>query len=267
MKLSFHAVSVGFVLGCLLLCFVTVRSFPIVAQSGQPLAGTVSTTNGHPIEGATVYGSQSKTCCPFKRESTKTDSSGQFTLHSPGAVIHVVAEKFQPKVLVVQPSESQTSIILESDSDSIVLPICKRPASGVRRIAGGFIGLRFDVRKKDFEVLGGKPDVDYVRCAIKPKASKSFVNLWFGPYAFNADPDDDLVLDSVSITEHTIKTNDGKMAGIDSFGQLRNGERWRHFWVAAADGAEYRASAPDSVLLDQVVDSACQTGANSRHLT
>jgi len=129
----------------------------------------------------------------------------------------------------------------------------------MRRVEGGFQGLTFDIPKKDFEILGGNPDTDYVRWVIKLKSRKSFVSLWFGPYAFNPEPNDALLHDSISITQRTIETPSGERVGKDSFGQLRNGDKWRHFFVAIGDGAEYRASAADSSLLDKVVNSACQT--------
>ena len=153
---------------------------------------------------------------------------------------------------------SELHIILRPDSNPFILPLCKSPAPGVRRIEGGFMGLTFDIPKKDFEILGGKRDTDYVRWAIKLKSSKSFASLWFGPYAFNPEPGDDLLHDSVSITQRDIETPDRERVGKDSFGLLSNGDKWRHFYVAIADGAEYRASAADALLLDRVVNSACQ---------
>ncbi|MGB2644858.1 MAG: hypothetical protein WBG02_19840 [Candidatus Acidiferrum sp.] len=119
--------------------------------------------------------------------------------------------------------------------------------------------MTFDIPKKNFEILGGKPDTDYVRWSIKLKSSKSFVSLWFGPYAFNPEPSEDLLHDSVSIAQRNIETPDGERVGKDIFGQLPNGDKWRHFYVTIADGAEYRASADDAPLLDKIVNSACQT--------
>jgi hypothetical protein len=61
---------------------------------------------------------------------------------------------------------SELHIILQPESNPFILPPCKSPAPGVRRIQGGFMGLTFDISKKDFEILGGKPDTDYVRWSI-----------------------------------------------------------------------------------------------------
>jgi len=146
----------------------------------------------------------------------------------------------------------------QPDSSPFLLPTCRPPAPGTSRIEGGFQGLTFDILKKNFEILGGKPDTDYVRWSIKLKSSKSIISLWFGPYAFNPEPDNDLLHDSVSITQRNIETPDGERVGKDSFGQLRNGDKWRHFYVAIGNGAKYRASAADAPLLDKVVNSACQ---------
>jgi hypothetical protein len=242
---------------CFFLPFASFGLSTTFAQPSQTLTGTVTASDGRPLPDVIVYGSLSKTCCPFKREQTKTDSSGRFTLKNPGAVIHFDAEKFEPKTWIVEPDTADVHAVLQPDSNPFNLPACKPPAPGMRRIQGGFMGLTFDIPKRNFEILGGKPDVDYVRWVIKLKSSKSFVSFWFGPYAFPSDPDDDLLLDSVSIMERNVKTSDGKDFGRDSFGQLHNGEKWRHLWIAIADGAEYRASSAEAALLDQVVDSAC----------
>jgi hypothetical protein len=259
MKLSSKAPKLLSLATCLILLVAWFDLSASFGQSDQILTGTVSTTDGHPIADVRVYGSQSKTCCPFQRQHTQTDASGRFSLSAPGSVVHFGAEKFEPKTWIVQPGSSELQITLQPDSNPFILPKCKHSAPGMRRILGGSMGLTFDIPKKDFEILGGKPDTDYVRWVIKLKSSKSFVSLWFGPYAFNSDPDDDLLLDSSSITERNVKTSEGEDYGRDSFGQLHNGDKWRHLWIAIADGAEYHASSADAALLDQIVNSACQT--------
>ena len=77
--------------------------------------------------------------------------------------------------------------------------------------------------KRGFVIGGDKPDVDYVRFVIKPIASSSYLQLWFGPYAFNSDPEDERYLDSVSYSERRVSVEDGNGWGSDTSGELRTG--------------------------------------------
>jgi uncharacterized GH25 family protein len=73
----------------------------LLAQADYPLTGVVTTKEGKPIAGVTVYGSMSKDCCPFKRDQATTDQNGQFRIEHPGGVIHFSKEKLKPKALVI----------------------------------------------------------------------------------------------------------------------------------------------------------------------
>jgi hypothetical protein len=246
-------------LGCFLFSLVFFNLRTIIGNASVALTGVVSTQDGHPIANVLVYGSLSKACCPYKSEQTRTDSAGRFIMHDPGAVIHFVGEKFQPKTWIVNYETTEVHIILEPDSNPFVIPPCKPLAKGMRRIVGGFMGLSFDVPKKNLQILGGKPDTDYVRWVIKPRSGTSYLSLWFGAHAMDPDPDDELLLDSLTISERNVENPKGDRIGKDTFGQMKNGDLWRHLWVGPGDGAVYRAAASDTQILDQVVNSACKT--------
>ena len=252
------------IFACLLVLF---RFVPVSSVSGQAmdvLTGIVTTPEGKPIPEVLIYGSQSKKCCPFKREQTRTDSSGRFALKDPGAVVHFAADKFMFKVWIVRPNVGESHFVLEPETEAATfsVPACKNPAPGVRRIPGGNFGVQFDVPRKDLIISGGKMDVDYRRFLIKPKTGSSYLELWFGPYAFSGDPGDDLLLDSVSFTEKRVSVVDGKAWGNDFTGELHSGEHWRHTYIGPGDGARYKASLADAPLFDKVVNSACMPAAH-----
>jgi hypothetical protein len=227
------------------------------AQTDSALDGTVTTRNGQPVAGASVLGSTPKTCCPSTPESTKTDERGMFHLAHAGAVVHFFKEDFEPQTRVIQPGTSQIAVsLLASNNDNdLTAPSCRKHRPGTKRI-GGRVG--FDVPGRNVQVLGGKPDVDYVRYVIKPKTGDSYLELWFGPYALSMTPSDDDFLNSVTFSERRIVSASMGVIGTDTRGQLQNQEKWRQAAVAASGGAWYRAkTAEDAALFDQIVDSMC----------
>jgi hypothetical protein len=95
---------------------------------------------------------------------------------------------------------------------------------------------------QEVEVLGGEPDMDYVRCVIKPKTGDGYLEFWFGPTAMSPDPDKELLENSVGTQKRKIVTAKGKHTGTDSSGKLRTGEAWRHVFltISGMEGAEYK---------------------------
>src|SRR5260221_13731177 len=68
------------------------------------------------------------------------------------------------------------------------IPACRRPLKGQSLVGWGKYGLFFSVPKHGVKILGGKPDVDYVKFVIKPTNHDAALALWFGGMAFNPDP-------------------------------------------------------------------------------
>ena len=152
----------------------------------------------------------------------------------------------------------QTTLLLENPSENFHLPDCSKTASGQRIVGWGKYGLHFLVTKKEVKVLGGKPDVDYVRYVIRPEERESFLELWFGPYGLNPEPDRERIQHSSGIMQTKIVDVTGAVVGLDSRGFL-NGGHWRQFAVAGQGGAVYDRAAPDDVVLfDRIISSACE---------
>jgi glutaredoxin len=124
------------------------------AQNRQPLSGTVTTESGQPLSGVTIYGTSSK-CCPYKREDSKTDKSGNFRIQHPGAVLHFFKDNLQPKTILLRPEESAIQITLLPASNNLNIPVCGKQVAGVKRIGWGEYGLKFDVTERRVRIPGG----------------------------------------------------------------------------------------------------------------
>jgi hypothetical protein len=231
----------------------------LLAQTRLPLVGTVTTKDGQPLAGVGVYGSMSKVCCPFKREQSTTDNSGQFRLENPGSVIHFFKKEFQPRAVVVEPEAANLRITLQLSTDTFPLPVCGKLERGQERIGWGKYGLRFNVVKRAVKILEGNPDADYTRYVIKPKTGKAYLELWFGPYAMDEVPDDDQFISSDKFAQRNAVASDGQLVGMDSWGQQRDGGIWRWTAVLGEGGSRYRNTPPEQAnLFDQIVNSACE---------
>lgn len=225
-------------------------------QSESAVSGLVTDTNGQSISDVIVYGSLSKECCPFRRETVKTNEKGQFRLEHPGAVIHFLKEHFRPQSTIIQRQRTELRVVLKPESE-VVVPSCRKKQAHESQV--GWRRLQFFVQKHGLKLLGGKPDVDYVRYLIRPTSGEGFLELWFGPYAMSSDPDDDLFLASQSFEQRDLALADGTVIGIESRGRFRNGNLWRQTAVFIEGGARYRDARPATArLFDQVIDSACE---------
>ncbi len=141
----------------------------------------------------------------------------------------------------------------------MVVPACSQKGLGLRRVGGGKYGLQFDVPIREVEVLGGNPDVDYVRYVIKAKGGDGYVEFWFGPYAMSPSPEQDLLNSSGQVQKRTVVNASGSEVGIDSSGKLKTGELWRHTFImiGGMDGARYKAGPENAALFDRIINSAC----------
>jgi hypothetical protein len=148
---------------------------------------------------------------------------------------------------------------IENSKDSMAVPACAQKGPGLRRVGWGRFGLQFDVPIREFEVSGGKPDVDYVRYVIKPRTGDGYVELWFGPYAMSSAPEHELLINSIKVQKRTVVNASGSEVGMDSSGKLKTGELWRHTFImlGGVDGAQYKAGPENAALFDRIINSAC----------
>ena len=230
-----------------------------LAQADTAVTGIVTTKDGQPIAGVAVYGGMSKTCCPYKREHVATDQNGQFRIEHPRGAIHFSKEQFEPKTVVIGSEKTPLQVILGPSANSLIVPTCAKRESGQKRIGWGKYGLQFNIVKRDVEILGGKPDVDYVRYLLKPKKGEDHLELWFGPYAMDSLPDDDQFTSSDEFAQRDVVNSNGELVGMDSWGQERSGKHWRQTSIVGQGGASYRnITSERASIFDKIVNSACE---------
>lgn len=234
----------------------------LLAQSGPTMKGTVVTQDGQPVASVRILGSVWKDCCPQQREQVETDDKGGFVLEHPSAVLHFYKENFEPQTIVIPPGEKELRVTLAAATNDLALSPCGRAGGHQKGIGWRKNGIRFTVPKRDVIIEGGKWDVDYVRWAIKTETGKSYLELWFGPYAMSIEPGDDFFLNSSEYTQRDISGPSGP-GGEDSRGHLKSGGSWRQTAVAGDGGAIYRDAQPDEAhLFDQIIDSICVDSAS-----
>jgi len=235
----------------------------ILAQSGPAMKGTVGTQDGQPVASVKILGSVWKDCCPQQRELVETDDEGGFVLEHPSVVLHFFKENFEPQTIVVLPGTKELHVTLAAATKDLTPLPCARPGPHQKRIGWLKSGIRFTLPKRDVVIEGGKLDTDYVRWVIRAKTGKSYLEIWFGPYALSSEPDDDFFLNSSGYTQRTISASSQEAGGGDSRGHLKSGGFWRQTAVSGDGGAIYRDAQPDEAhLFDQIIDSICVGSAS-----
>lgn len=140
---------------------------------------------------------------------------------------------------------------------AITISACRDVASGTRRIKSDF-GIRFDVPEKAFTVHAGLRDMPggtlYV---ITLRGTDAKMVVWRDDEVFR-----DLKIAYPAFSKHVetrrLRDEQGHSFGIDKWGYLQNGERWRFVKFSTGDAVGYDPEPlKQADLLDQVLDSAC----------
>jgi hypothetical protein len=229
----------------------------VLGQSKPSMKGLVVTKDGQPIAGVLVYGSVWKRCCPYQQDRVTTDGKGEFRLEHPATVVHFTKANLQPLTFVVKPGTAQIRIVMTLAENVLTVPTCGQPESNQKQIGWGKYGLHFTVPKDGVKILGGEPDVDYVRYIIKPNKGESYLDLWFGPYSISTEPDDQQFVESVDFFQRNLTSVKGEVIGMDSWGRPSSALSWRHT-AAFGSGAVYRnADKESAALFDQIINSIC----------
>lgn len=158
---------------------------------------------------------------------------------------------------LILPFLVSVSVAQEPPLSSARIPRCAGPSKDQNLIGWGKYGLFFSVPKRGFKILGGKPDVDYVKFVIKPSKHEAALVLWFGPMAFHPDPPGETIRTSASFTQTKLLKPDGTEIGLDSRGDKGDKSIWRWFGIGSEGGEYENASAENTALFDQILDSAC----------
>jgi hypothetical protein len=157
-------------------------------------------------------------------------------------------------ILLLSASSAETQ---EGSVATTRIPSCGKPQSGHKLVRWGKYGLQFSVPKHGVKVLRGRPDVDYVRFAIKPNDADVTLVLEFGGMAMSPEPGRETLNTSASFTQTKLLDSKGATIGIDSRGETHEHTRWRRFTIGAEGAVYENVSAAHAALFDQIVESAC----------
>ncbi len=139
------------------------------------------------------------------------------------------------------------------------LSSCKALGPGMRRI--GDRGLQFDVPTSDLTISEGTSDAAPLvhGFGLRPKESKSSLNIEFGPQSLGSMMVDPAVTFSKHVEKRSIVDDKGKSIGEDEWGYLDSGERWRHarFWGALGTAKYGFVNKNEAELFDRVINSVC----------
>jgi hypothetical protein len=243
---------------------------PVMAASatvtiGQTIIrGNVLMSDGKPIAGVGIYGSNGRRCCSSPLDTTETNQNGEFHLDRPEVILHLRKEGFRPLTLLVE-RRSQIQAVMSLADDNFVLTACRRPDHGEQLVGWGQFGLQFLVPPHGVKLRVGEPDIDNLEDVLRPRKGKSYLEFWFGSSTVSLDPEDERFLSSTDFAQRNIVAPDGVVLGHDSWGHLRNGNRWRETAVVGSGGAIYRDASPeDATLFDQLIASMCSVTPPSK---
>ena len=228
------------------------------SRPDTPVDGILTGSDGRPLVGVRVVGSLQLRCCPATIDSAESDAEGHFHLEHPGTVLHFSREDLRPQTLVLSAADSTVRVALEPSADDLEVVACEKTSQRGEKFAGRYS--HFAVSDSSMRIRRGTIDVDYVIHLIQPANGTSTLQLWFGDYALSSVPDDDTFIDSSVFRQRQVKTVRGEVIGLDSWGTLKNGRRWRQMSILS-EGSIYRDASPeDAVAFDQIVNAVCTTG-------
>lgn len=140
---------------------------------------------------------------------------------------------------------------------AIVVSACRDVAPGVHRIAASY-GTHFDVSEKAFAVHSGVQDMPPGRVfIISSRDTTAKIMIVPNDDSWRALKNN-LPAFSRPVKERNVRTGKESSFGVDHWGYLKSGERWRYVAFSGGDAAGYPPTPlNETVFLDQVISSAC----------
>jgi hypothetical protein len=140
----------------------------------------------------------------------------------------------------------------------IVLAICRDVPPGMHRV-GSIFNTQFDVPEKDFTFHSATRDMPPgILYVITVKDGSTNMVISNGPLGFDQEFNSAISVFSAHIEERDVRTPQGRVVGKDSWGFLRDGDRWRYIRFSGGDEVGYRpTNSTQANMLDQVIGSAC----------
>jgi len=213
------------------------------------LRGVVLAENGAPVGGVKI----------FAWRDVTTDAEGRFelaNLPSRDSVVYFQKEGFRPKASVLKAGTSTLSVVLEDDSKSAwVIPACLRTDAKTSPVG---YELKF-LLPKNYQVIKFK-DFDYQEYLVAFTKDTAQLQLWWGSMVSPGKTVEDLILQSTSFDERSIRRNSGETLGYDRWGKTLDGKMWRSADFPGLSGTALydEVSMEAAAAYDKIIDSACQ---------
>jgi hypothetical protein len=239
---------------CSILMLATICRVDVEGTETKPFVrGVVVASDGRPIDGVTVYGSNGR-CCPFMSERVETDNAGSFRLEEPVKVIHFWKAGFRPLAAPVQAAGELKAVLEKEASTDWSISTCPTVKPTGREVGEG--GIRFTV-PRGVKTKRQRSD-EGLALAISPSPHSAPLLLSWAGNSGSPHGDDGRILESRQFAERWIKNNRFETLGLDATGETREGLRWRHAVFFSEVTASYGAvSRETSESYDNIINSAC----------
>jgi hypothetical protein len=229
---------------------------PVMAEATEAkpfISGVVVASDGQPIDGVTVYGSNGH-CCPFVPERAETDNVGSFRLEEPVKVIHFWKTGFRPLAVPVQASGELRAVLERDENTDWNISVC--PTAKPRGREVGENGLRFTIPRGAKTKRQRSDEGLALAISLSPHSAPLLLS-WTGNTG-SPHGDDPRILESKQFAERWIKNNHSETLGLDAKGETREGLRWRHAAFFFEATASYSAVLKEtSESYDNIINSAC----------
>lgn len=239
---------------CSLFVITAVSDVESVPPANLNLRGTVTGPDGKPARGISVLddilgGS------PPERQLAITNEYGEFAFSISGQLLRIENPNYRPLALPVEPGAAPIDVKLEDAAHSDwVVPFCASAPPAHHRIGFSVLfALPSGMKSKSDTIDFGK------YFSVFPRGHESIS----GDLIISNRTDsiaEDFPVDSEWSEQRWIKDSAGRVIGIDSWGQLKRGGRWRAASFLGNSIARYELGAGEQpVAMDTVINSACNT--------
>lgn len=227
---------------------------------GQQITGSVHDKAGRPEARVEVWGDalnpEIDPAHPYVHATT--DAAGRFSILNPGSTLRLGDRRFRPSRVVVTAETHDIIFVLEPvDSDAVKVPFCEDsrfidPATRKRNA-----GQLWQFLLPSHARVKQSTDTDYAVESIYFDKGEEHLAFAHGPIYGGYEAPAKWLVDAQEFTERAILAPDGEAAGVDVYGTLKTGQRFRSFGLGS-DQITYQTGNPEAVeFFDAFIATAC----------
>jgi len=243
-------------LGCCSLFVITkVSEVESVPPASLNLRGTVLGPDGKPMEGFSVVNE----VAGGQPQQTTTDAGGHFKFSDAGSVLLFKDPRFRPVILTVEPGSTPVRVSLQDATlSNWIVPACQSVGGSDGRIGfSALFKLSAGLESSPFDDDGIKSYFVFPH-GSEPVEVKFVISTGTGPVTEETNGSVASKWSDKWSKRRWIKDVEGKIIGMDSRGQLENGEYWRQAIFLDRDSAYYSVrSHAVARSMNQIIDSVC----------